>query len=157
MTYGKSFNGRCQINANGKVKGDDSTVQAKHIKMVLQHYYNRLNKRYTLALLERHSLQTKRNSNNQAKLQIEEIVIINDDKPAIIFIIFWDFLMFYQIFLSPQVKRCAIITHKHGMYELPHELPNDLRLRRLGNIRKVSKPHRRIAQRPFPPPKSKFC
>ena len=88
MTYGKSFNGRCQINANGKVKGDNSRVQAKHIKMVLQHYYNRLNKRYTLALLERHSLQTKRNSNNQTKLQIQEVVIINDDKPAIIFIIF---------------------------------------------------------------------
>ena len=37
--------------------------------------------------------------------------------------------MFYQIFLSPQVKRCAIVTYKHGIYELPHELPNDLRLR----------------------------
>ena len=52
---------------------------------------------------------------------------------TIIFIIFWDFLMFHQIFLSPQVKRCAIITYKHGIYELPHELPNDLRLRILGN------------------------
>ena len=64
--------------------------------------------------------------------------------------------MFYQIFLSPQVKRWAIITYKHGIYELPHELPNDLRLkdlRKLGNIRKVSKSHRMIAQRPFPPPK----
>ena len=37
--------------------------------------------------------------------------------------------MFYQIFFSPQVKRCAIITYKYGIYELPHELPNDLRLR----------------------------
>ena len=36
--------------------------------------------------------------------------------------------MFYQIFLSPQVKRCAIITYKHGIHELLHELPNDLRL-----------------------------
>ena len=36
--------------------------------------------------------------------------------------------MFYQIFLSPQVKRCAIITYKNGIYELPHELPHDLRL-----------------------------
>ena len=36
--------------------------------------------------------------------------------------------MFYQIFLSPQVKRSAIISHKYGIYELPHELPNDLRL-----------------------------
>ena len=41
--------------------------------------------------------------------------------------------MFYQIFLSLQVKRCAIITYKHGMYELPNELPNDLRLRILVN------------------------
>ena len=58
---------------------------------------------------------------------------------AIIFIIFWHFLMFYQIFLSPQVKRCAIITYKYGLYELPHELRNNLRLRKLENIRKVSK------------------
>ena len=36
--------------------------------------------------------------------------------------------MFYQIILSPQVKRCAINTYKHGIYELPHELPNNLRL-----------------------------
>ena len=36
--------------------------------------------------------------------------------------------MFYQIFLSPQVKRWAIITYKHAIYELPHKLPKDLRL-----------------------------
>ena len=57
--------------------------------------------------------------------------------------------MFYQIFLSPQVKRWTIITYKYGTYELPHELPNDLRLRKdlkkLGNIKKVSKPHRMIS------------
>ena len=35
--------------------------------------------------------------------------------------------------LSPQVKRCAIITYKHEIYELPHDLPNNLRLRILGN------------------------
>ena len=28
-------------------------------------------------------------------------------------------------FLSPQVKRCAIITYKDGMYKLHHQLPND--------------------------------
>ena len=54
---------------------------------------------------------------------------------TIIFIIFWDFLIFYQISLSPQVKRCVIITYKHGIYELPHELPNDLRLRILKNCK----------------------
>ena len=47
--------------------------------------------------------------------------------------------MFYHTFLSPQVKQCGIITYKHGIYELPHELPNDLRLRILGNIRRVPK------------------
>ena len=55
--------------------------------------------------------------------------------------------MFYQIFLSPQVKRWAIITYKHGINELPQELPKDLKgglcahtrkkdLRKLRNIRK---------------------
>ena len=36
--------------------------------------------------------------------------------------------MLYQIFLSPQVKQYAIITYKSGIYELSHELPNDLRI-----------------------------
>ena len=49
--------------------------------------------------------------------------------------------MFYQIFLSPQMKRIVIISDKHGIYELP----NDLRLRKLGNIKKISDRHRIIA------------
>ena len=53
--------------------------------------------------------------------------------------------MFNQIFLTPQVKGWAIITYNYGIYELPHNLPNDLRLRKLGNIRRVSKLHRMIA------------
>ena len=48
---------------------------------------------------------------------------------TISFITFWDFSMFYQIFISPQVKRWTIITYKHGIYELP----NNLRLRKLEN------------------------
>ena len=43
-------------------------------------------------------------------------------------IIFWDFLMLYQIFFSPQVKRNMIISNKHEIYELPHELTNDVKL-----------------------------
>ena len=46
---------------------------------------------------------------------------------------FLDSLMFYQIFLSPQMRRSAIITYKHGICELPRELPNGLLLRILGN------------------------
>ena len=41
--------------------------------------------------------------------------------------------MFYQICLSPQEKLSVIITYKHGIYDVPYELPNDLRLRTLGN------------------------
>ena len=40
---------------------------------------------------------------------------------------FWDFLILYQIFLSPQVKRSVIISNKHGIYQSLHELPNNLR------------------------------
>ena len=34
---------------------------------------------------------------------------------SINYIIVLDFLMFYQIFFSPQVKRCAIITYRLGV------------------------------------------
>ena len=73
--------------------------------------------------------------------------------------------MFYQIFLSPKVKRWAIITYKHGIYEeLQHELPNNKPtqkkkkkdLRKLVTIRKLSKTDRMIGQRPDPPPKWKL-
>ena len=60
--------------------------------------------------------------------------------------------MFYRIFFPPQVKRCAITTYKHGMYESLRELPNDLRLTKVGNNRKVSKLHKIIAQYPAPMP-----
>ena len=39
--------------------------------------------------------------------------------------------MFQQTFLSPEVKRFAIITYKQGIYELPHELPSTLSLRKI--------------------------
>ena len=84
MIYGKSFNGRYEIGVNDRVKGDGLRVQAKHTEMVLQHFNNRFYKEYMLALLERHSLQTKRNSNNQVKLRIKEIVIVKDDKPRLL-------------------------------------------------------------------------
>ena len=48
-------------------------------------------------------------------------------------IIFCHILMLYQIFFSRQVKRSAIISNKHGIYELSQELPNDLRLEILKN------------------------
>ena len=46
----------------------------------------------------------------------------------IMVIIFWDFLIFDQIFISPQVKLSVIISNKDGLYELPHELRNKFRI-----------------------------
>ena len=40
-------------------------------------------------------------------------------------------------FLSPQVKRCAINSYNYGIYKLPQELLNDLRL--LGNYEILGK------------------
>ena len=37
--------------------------------------------------------------------------------------------LLYQFLIRPQVKRRVIISNKHGIYELPHDLPNDLKLR----------------------------
>ena len=50
-------------------------------------------------------------------------------------IIFWDFVMFYQIFLSLQVKRSVIISNKHGI----NKLLNELRLRISGNLEILEK------------------
>ena len=37
-------------------------------------------------------------------------------------------MMFYQMFLSPQVKRSMLISNKHCIHELLYELSSDLRL-----------------------------
>ena len=66
-------------------------------------------------------------------VQIELKGFVMEKLPTIIFIILRDFLMFYQIFFSPQVKRWAIISNKHGISELPHDSPNDICLRILRN------------------------
>ena len=49
--------------------------------------------------------------------------------------------MLYQIFLSPQVKRIVIISNKRGIYKFS----NDLRLRKLKNIKKIPDPDRIMA------------
>ena len=63
----------------------------------------------------------------------QNVLVHISRRTTISYIIFWDFLMFYQIFLSPKVKRWLIITYKHGINKLPQELVNDLRPRILGN------------------------
>ena len=46
-------------------------------------------------------------------------------------IIFWNFTMFYYRLDEPQVKRNVISSKANLVYELPHKLPNDLRLKDL--------------------------
>ena len=59
--------------------------------------------------------------------------------------------MVYQIFLSPQVKRWAIITYKHGIDELPSKFPID------GEVNLITKAldtNRPLSQSPTNPPRS---
>ena len=41
--------------------------------------------------------------------------------------------MFDQMFFSPQAKKSMIISNKHGINEMHHQLPKNLRLRIFGN------------------------
>ena len=48
--------------------------------------------------------------------------------------LYFDTWYFKEIFLSPQVKRRVIISNKHGIYELPQDLPNVSRLRKYPSL-----------------------
>ena len=71
-----------------------------------------------------------------------------------IFIMFWDIFIDEQIFFPPQVKRSVIISNKHSICKIPHELPNDLRLRILGNQKISGKYNYNLV--PSLPPKMKI-
>ena len=43
------------------------------------------------------------------------------------------------IFITSEVKQNVIINKKHGICELPHQLPNDLSLRILRNYQRSAK------------------
>ena len=47
-----------------------------------------------------------------------------------VIILYLNFLMFVEVFLSSEMNQSLIISNKHGIYdELSHELPNDVGLR----------------------------
>ena len=52
--------------------------------------------------------------NHWASLQ--SLVALIMLQSTIVDIIFWDFVILYQILFSPQVKRSVIISNKHGTY-----------------------------------------
>ena len=59
--------------------------------------------------------------------------VIKSVKVAILVAIFWNFMMFQCMSISPQVRRTLISSIINLVYELPHQLLNDLRLESLGN------------------------
>ena len=61
------------------------------------------------------------------------------NRPTIMDITFWGFLILDLNFPSPQVKPSVIISNKHGIYELPEKLLNDLKLRNLGSYESLQK------------------
>ena len=60
---------------------------------------------------------------------------------------FQNILRLFDIFSNfpfTPVKRCVVITYEHSIYELLSELLNDLRIRKLRNIKKEPKLHKMI-------------
>ena len=78
-------------------------------------------------------VENKRKDNNginQAGFLISDIFRGHKTKPAIIFIIFGNFLMFIKFCFHHKWNDAP---YNHGIYGLAHMLLNDLRLRILGN------------------------
>ena len=99
-----------------------NTLEEKYLRMLLYYYIFKYTLRILCPLIK-----------SLVNSFIDISSTFPDTSSTITFIIFWDVLMFYQVFPSPPVKRCTIITYKHGIHEFPYELPNDVRLRTLGN------------------------
>ena len=74
--------------------------------------------------------------------------------PTNLVIIFWQIAVFQYKFYSPQVKRgkisSALVTD--FLYEFPRNLLQNLRLRKLGNTKKISRLSGSTAYLPVSPP-----
>ena len=103
------------------------------------HYYKRERGESTLLMRRLHSVQLRVNKEVPTVTTTNFFSLIVTEKSSIKksnvnstyvatipVVIFWSFLMFYQIFFSPQLKGSAIISNKH---ELSRKLRNDFRLR----------------------------
>ena len=66
--------------------------------------------KYTFKTLTQQSSQSQNNIMKQK--QIEATITV---------IVFGDYLIFYQMFLSPQVKQSLIVSNKHSICELSHK------------------------------------
>ena len=60
------------------------------------------------------------------KLHLKKVLNKKNTKTYPIYLsiyLFRDFLMFDEIFLSPELKIIVVITNEHGIYEWTHNLP----------------------------------
>ena len=63
-----------------------------------------------------YSLDTLKKSSKKKEKRIKKEIVARLQEATIILIIFRGILMFYQIFFSPQMSWCPIITFKHRIY-----------------------------------------
>ena len=61
---------------------------------------------------------------------IQQVFSNLDEATAILLIIFRNFTKFEYTFYSPKVKQNLISSTRNIIYELPFELPDDLRLKK---------------------------
>ena len=77
--------------------------------------------------------------------------------PTIMFLIFWDFLMIDQIFISPHMKRAWLVINMVYTSCLMSCRATSEDLRKLGNIRKISELYGFISSCTVVLPIWKFC
>ena len=110
----------------------DKVLKDRTHEIAINPKYNGCERRWVSMVYQFFDKKIGSGATSKRGANINEVLMQELHKPVYAIMI-WDFSMFYQIFLSPQVKQCAIITNKYGIYELPYELRNNLRLRILGN------------------------
>ena len=71
---------------------------------------------------------------------VRELELLENSNQFHNILIHFDVLPNFSFLL--QVKQFPIMTYKHGIYELSHEFPNEIK--KLRSIRKMSKLHRMI-------------
>ena len=99
------------IELSKKVRKTVSTL--KLLKILLYYDQTNIELHYTEAI-SKHRFRITEGENDT--VQGRDIYSFNSPLPAIVFKIFWDFLMSYQILLSQHVKRCVYYTSIHMLY-----------------------------------------
>ena len=87
LICGCSFHGRCHGSDTKDVNsGNELRFEVKYTKIILLHFTNRFTKEYLLAMPERHSNQTRKETNSgNVNLKMWDVVLIKDEnKPRLL-------------------------------------------------------------------------